>query len=42
VTNGATHFHATYVRPAWSRSFARTAKIGAHVFYRQPTRLAAK
>lgn len=42
VSDGATHFHATYVRPDWSRSFARTAAIGAHVFYRQPTRVAAR
>ncbi len=41
VSDGATHFHATYVRPDWSRKFARTAAIGNHVFYRQPTRVAA-
>ena len=41
VTSGATHFHATYVRPDWSRKFARTASIGNHVFYRQPTRVAS-
>jgi len=41
VTAGATHFHATYVRPDWSRRFARTAAIGNHVFYRQPTQLAS-
>ncbi|MBA3325668.1 MAG: cell wall hydrolase [Rhodobacteraceae bacterium] len=41
VTAGATHFHATYVRPAWSRQFARTAAIGNHVFYREPTRVAS-
>lgn len=41
VTEGATHFHATYVRPDWSRRFARTAAIGNHVFYRQPTRVAS-
>jgi len=40
VADGATHFHATYVRPDWSRKFARTAAIGNHMFYRQPTRLA--
>ena len=41
VTSGATHFHATYVRPDWSRNFARTASIGNHVFYRQSTRVAS-
>lgn len=42
VTDGATNFHATYVRPSWSRSFTRTAAIGAHVFYRQPTLVAQR
>lgn len=42
VTSGATNFHATYVRPDWSRTFTRTAAIGAHVFYRQPTRVAQR
>lgn len=41
VTDGATHFHATYVRPAWSRHLVRTAAIGQHVFYRQGTRVAS-
>jgi spore germination cell wall hydrolase CwlJ-like protein len=40
VTDGATHFHATYVRPGWSRKLARTASIGHHMFYRQGTRVA--
>ncbi len=34
VTDGATHFHATYVRPGWARRMTRTAAIGAHLFYR--------
>ena len=34
LTNGATHYHTTAVRPAWSRKFLRTAKIGVHYFYR--------
>lgn len=42
VTDGATHFHATRVRPSWSRSFARTAAIGHHVFYREPARVASR
>jgi spore germination cell wall hydrolase CwlJ-like protein len=40
VTDGATYFHATYVRPSWSRTFTQTAAIGAHIFYREGTRLA--
>jgi len=39
LTDGATHFHATWVSPSWSRRFQRTAQIGVHVFYRQPTRI---
>lgn len=40
VTRGATHFHATYVRPGWSTRLTRTAAIGQHMFYRYPTRTA--
>jgi spore germination cell wall hydrolase CwlJ-like protein len=36
LTDGATHFHTRGVRPSWSKRFARTASIGAHLFYRQP------
>ncbi|MBC7139973.1 MAG: cell wall hydrolase [Defluviimonas sp.] len=39
LTRGATHFHSVAVTPGWSRSFIRTARIGAHVFYRPPMRL---
>ncbi len=41
LTDGATHFHTGAVKPRWSRTFPRTAKIGAHYFYRQPIRLAS-
>jgi spore germination cell wall hydrolase CwlJ-like protein len=37
LTAGATHFHTRGVRPRWSTAFARTAEIGAHLFYRGPT-----
>ena len=43
-TNGALYYHATYVKPKWSRKFERTARIGAHLFYRprnaEPMRVA--
>ncbi len=39
LTDGATHFHTDAVNPAWSDKFSRTAKIGAHIFYRQPIQL---
>lgn len=36
LTEGATHFHTRGVKPSWSKRFAKTASIGAHLFYRQP------
>jgi spore germination cell wall hydrolase CwlJ-like protein len=36
LTEGATHFHTRGVRPSWAKRFAKTAAIGAHLFYRQP------
>ncbi len=39
LTKGATHFHTKAVNPRWARKFPRTATIGFHHFYRQPTRL---
>ncbi len=35
-TAGAQYFHTTHVNPPWARRFIRTAKIGTHIFYRQP------
>ena len=40
LTEGATHFHTPKVHPAWASRFALTAKIGSHIFYRAPQRLA--
>lgn len=42
LTGGATHYHTKAVRPRWARVFPRTATIGVHHFYRQPTRVARK
>ncbi|MBM7068758.1 cell wall hydrolase [Actibacterium sp. 188UL27-1] len=36
LTDGATHYHTTAVKPRWSRKFPRTTKIGVHYFYRHP------
>ncbi len=33
-TQGATHFHATYVSPQWRHSAVRIKQIGTHIFYR--------
>jgi hypothetical protein len=29
----STHFHATYVRPRWSRIFMVVRRVGKHIFY---------
>lgn len=41
LTAGATHYHTNYVRPSWSRKLTKTATIGTHIFYRDPTRTAS-
>lgn len=33
-TDGATMFHATYVKPYWRKHFERTVKIDNHIFYK--------
>ena len=37
VTEGATHYHATYVRPSWAKTKTRTTRIESHIFYRWET-----
>ena len=36
MTEGATHYHATYVRPKWrlDRGMNHIGRIGAHIFYK--------
>lgn len=39
LTEGATHYHTTYVNPRWNKSrkgwsITRLGRIGAHIFYR--------
>ena len=34
ITEGATHYHATYVRPAWAKTKTRTTRIDRPIFYR--------
>ena len=34
ITDGATHYHADYVSPAWKKSKTKTTEIGDHIFYR--------
>ena len=35
ITNGATHYHASYVSPLWADNMNRVAVIGKHHFYRK-------
>lgn len=42
LTDQATHYHNTAVSPYWARTLERTATIGAHIFYRQRPKLAAR
>lgn len=41
ITNGATFYHTTAVRPSWSRKFTNTARFGVHLFYRRGARTAS-
>jgi len=34
LTEGATHYHATYVKPSWARDLQLVGRIGVHIFYR--------
>lgn len=34
LLDGATHYHADYVTPRWSRFHTRIVKIDTHIFYR--------
>ena len=33
ITEGATHYHANYAKPFWSKKLNRITRIGAHIFY---------
>lgn len=34
-TNGATHYHATYVRPKWATKLKYKIQIGEHIFFQE-------
>lgn len=34
LSEGATHYHATYVNPRWASDLQLVGRIGAHIFYR--------
>ena len=35
ITDGATHYHAVYVQPSWSKDHYNIITIGEHVFYKE-------
>jgi spore germination cell wall hydrolase CwlJ-like protein len=35
LTEGSTHYHANYVKPAWRHNLTLIGRIGVHIFYRQ-------
>ena len=34
ITEGATHYHATYVNPSWADTLQQVGRLGAHIYYR--------
>ena len=34
ITEGATHYHATYVNPTWASQKQLVGRIGQHIYYR--------
>ena len=36
ISEGATHYHATYVDPTWNRKMQQVGRIGSHLFFRAP------
>lgn len=42
LTGNATHYHTSSVAPRWAKRLVRTARIGAHIFYRPPLQLSER
>ena len=38
LTEGATHYHATYVNPSWAKKIDFIIQIGDHRFYKYPNK----
>lgn len=34
ITDGATHYHAYYVKPAWRKTKTYIVRVGSHLYYR--------
>ncbi len=35
ISEGATHYHATYVDPTWNKAMLAIGRIGSHVFFKE-------
>lgn len=42
LTGKATHYHNTSVKPRWAKKLVRTARIGAHIFYRPSLKVSSR
>lgn len=34
ITEGSTHYHASYVEPSWAKTLTLIGRVGEHIFYR--------
>jgi len=34
ISEGATHYHATYVKPNWAATLQQVGRLGSHIYYR--------
>ena len=34
ISEGATHYHASYVKPKWASTLQQVGRLGAHIYYR--------
>lgn len=34
ISEGATHYHATYVNPSWAHTLQQVGRLGSHIYYR--------
>lgn len=34
ISEGATHYHATYVNPSWAKTLQQVGRLGSHIYYR--------
>ena len=42
LTDGATFYHSSRVKPGWAKKLERTSQIGKHLFYKMEQRVAEK